>query len=84
MIASDVGGNELVLAVLAVGDVCYVPHHLNRGQLWEFGLHEHYGRGRKASDAWRNVMATGNILPPSMPARLVSSIGVREMRMAGG
>lgn len=70
VIANDVDGNSLVLAVYAAGDVCYVPHDLSRGQLWEFGLHEHYGRGRKASEsAWRNVMTSGAILPPSRPGR---------------
>lgn len=44
-VANDVDGNAFVLAIYAAGDVCYVPHDLSRGQLWEFGLHEHYGRG---------------------------------------
>lgn len=68
VIANDVGGNELVLAVLAAGDVCYVRGDLSVGCVWELGLHEYYKRGRPASDAWRNVMATGNVLTPTRPA----------------
>jgi hypothetical protein len=37
------------------------------GHTWELGLAEH--TGRKASDAWRNVMTSGAILSPLQPAR---------------
>jgi hypothetical protein len=66
-VASDLDANALVLAILAQGDVAYTPADPTRGWVWELALHEHVGR--KASDAWRKVLETGNILAPSQPAR---------------
>jgi hypothetical protein len=58
-----VGANELILAVLAAGDVHYVAANAQVGTVWELGLAEH--GGPRASDAWRQVMETGNVLPPT-------------------
>jgi hypothetical protein len=66
-VGSDLDANGLILAVYAAGDVVYTPANSMLGHTWEIGLVE-YG-GRKASDAWRNVMTSGQILPPSAPSR---------------
>jgi hypothetical protein len=79
VVAGDVGGNEF--AVLAAGDVPYVRGDLSVGHVWELGLAEYHNRGRKASDAWRAVMATGNVLAPSHPAR--SAPASHPVRMLG-
>jgi hypothetical protein len=66
-VGSDLDANGLVLAVLACGDIAYTPADPVRGWTWELGLVE-YG-GRPASEAWRGVLNSGAILPPSAPAR---------------
>jgi hypothetical protein len=67
----DVTGASFVAAVMAAGDVLFVPHNGTLGHVWEFGLVlPDQGGGKPANaDAWRRVLATGAILPPSAPAR---------------
>jgi hypothetical protein len=65
----DVSGASFIAAVLASGDVLYVPHDRTRGWVWEFGLMPpHYG-GKLAADAWKRVLETGAVARPSQPAR---------------
>jgi hypothetical protein len=66
-VGSDLDANSLVLAAFACGDVCYTPADAIRGWTWELALVE-YG-GKPATDAWRQVLSSGAILPPSAPAR---------------
>jgi hypothetical protein len=66
----DVSGASFIAAVLASGDVLYVPHDRTRGWVWEFGLMQpHYG-GKPATEAWKCVVETGVVIRPSQPARL--------------
>jgi hypothetical protein len=67
-VGSDVDANALILAVLAAGDIVYTPADHARGWVWELGLIEFGGRPANM-DAWRAVMSSGAILPPSAPAR---------------
>lgn len=67
-VASDVDTNGLVLACFAAGDVRYTPANGSLGHTWEIGLIEFGGRPADM-DAWRKVLETGAILPPSAPSR---------------
>jgi hypothetical protein len=67
-VGSDLDANALVLACLAAGDVVYTAADPTRGHVWELGLIEFGGRPANM-DAWRAVMSSGAILPPSAPAR---------------
>jgi hypothetical protein len=80
-VASDLDANALVLAILAQGDVGYTPADPGRGWVWELALHEHVGR-RADPDAWRTMLATGNVLPPSRPARPIEPPS--RVRVYGG
>jgi hypothetical protein len=64
----DIGANELIMAVYAAGDVRFVPANAQLGTVWELGLVE-YGSKPASADAWKRVLNTGNVLPPSAPAR---------------
>jgi hypothetical protein len=66
----DVSGSSFIAAVLGSGDVLYVPHNGTLGHVWEFGIVSPNHGGKPASaDGWRTVLSTGNVLPPSAPAR---------------
>jgi hypothetical protein len=67
-VASDLDANALVLACLAAGDVAYTAADGSRGLVWELGLVEYGGRPAN-TDAWRGVLSSGSILPPSAPVR---------------
>ncbi|WP_316190376.1 hypothetical protein [Bradyrhizobium sp. SZCCHNS2096] len=60
---AEVPGNILLAAALAHGDVDHARNAL--GLTWAES-------GRRAVDAWRNVLKTGKVLPPS-PEQLSSS-----------
>jgi hypothetical protein len=79
-VASDLDANALVLAILAQGDVAYTSADPQMGWVWELALNEYVG-GR-ASGAWRKVLETGAVLPPSAPARRVPPMA--NVRIVGG
>jgi hypothetical protein len=65
----DITGSSFIAAVLASGDILYVPHNSMIGHVWEFGLvPPGHGGGKPASDAWKRVL-NGSVLAPSLPAR---------------
>ena len=68
----DLNGSSFIAAVLASGDVIYVPFNGDLGHAWEVGLlsPSHNG-GTPATDAWKTVLSTGNVRAPSSPARQV-------------
>jgi hypothetical protein len=72
-LASDLDANGLVLAALACGDVAYVVGDGRLGTVWELSLAQHGGRPA-SPDAWKRVLLTGEILPPSPPARSVTVV----------
>jgi hypothetical protein len=65
----DVSGSSFIAAVLASGDILYVPHDSAVGHVWEFSLvlPPNHG-GKPASDAWKRVL-NGSVMAPSQPAR---------------
>lgn len=72
-----VRGNAYVAAVLAQGDVGFIPAIPHEGQSWEFAL-KPYGGGRPATAAWRNVLK-GELRSPTRSERQSdSSIGRRR------
>jgi hypothetical protein len=64
----DVTGSSFIAAVLASGDISFVPHDSMRGFVWEFGIVPPNHGGKPASDAWKRVLE-GSVLAPSAPAR---------------
>jgi hypothetical protein len=65
----DVSGASFIAAVLASGDILYVPHNSDLGHVWEFGIvPPGHGGGKPTSDAWKRVLE-GSVLAPSTPAR---------------
>jgi hypothetical protein len=70
---SDVTGSSFIAAVLASGDIRYVPHNSDLGFVWEFAIvPPGHGGGKPASsDAWKRILREGAsaILRPSSPAR---------------
>jgi hypothetical protein len=65
---NDVTGASFIAAVMASGDVLFVPHDGNLGNVWEFSLVPPGHGGKPATDAWRLVLG-GSVLGPSAPAR---------------
>jgi hypothetical protein len=64
----DITGASFIAAVLASGDILYVPHDSNLGHVWEFGIAPPgHGGGKPASDAWKRVLE-GSVLAPSRPS----------------
>jgi hypothetical protein len=80
-VGSDLDANALVLACLAAGDVAYTPANGALGHVWELGLIEFGGKPANM-DAWRAVMSSGTILPPSPPARRMPPLS--QVRIYGG
>jgi hypothetical protein len=79
----DVDGASFVAATMASGDILFVPHDSTMGYVWEFAIvPPGHGGGKPASDAWRTVLSTGNVLPPSAPARRVAAPS--QVRIYGG
>jgi hypothetical protein len=69
-IPGDISLAAFVGAVLSHGDIPYAP--LDRFPFdLSFGL-AIGGAGRRATDAWRKVLVTGQLLPPTAPLRSVS------------
>jgi hypothetical protein len=66
----DVSGSSFIAAVVASGDVLFVPHNSTLGYTWEFSLVAPGHGGKPASDAWKRVLE-GSLLAPSQPARQV-------------
>lgn len=67
----DVNGSSFIAAVLASGDILYVPHDATRGFVWEFSIVPPQHGGKPASpDGWRRVL-DGSLMAPSQPARQV-------------
>jgi len=78
---NDVTGASFIAAVMASGDVLYVPHDSNLGHVWEFGIvPPHYG-GKPASDAWKRVLE-GSVLAPSRPSLRMAPLS--PVRIYGG
>jgi hypothetical protein len=78
----DISGASFIAAVIASGDVLYVPHDSTMGFVWEFGIMPP-NHGGKPADAggWRRVL-DGSILSPSAPAR--RSPAPSQVRVYGG
>jgi hypothetical protein len=53
--------------VLAHSDICFTPGAPNHGFVWELGLSPY--QGRPATDRWRTVLETAQLLPPTPPPR---------------
>jgi hypothetical protein len=65
----DITGASFIAAVLASGDILYVPHNGDLGHTWEFSLVPPNHGGKPAdANGWRKVL-DGSILAPSQPAR---------------
>jgi hypothetical protein len=62
-----VSGPAFIAAVVAMGDIGYVPADPSLGVVWEFAL-ESYG-GRPAGDAWRKALR-GELMSPWKPSGL--------------
>jgi len=71
---NDITSASFIAAVMASGDVLYVPHDGNLGHVWEFSLMPPGHGGKPASDAWKLVLG-GSVLAPSRPARQVRIVG---------
>jgi len=81
-ITRDITGSSFIAAVLASGDILYVPHDGNLGRVWEFGIvPPGQGSGKPASDAWKQVL-NGSVLAPSAPARRMAAPS--PVRIYGG
>lgn len=63
-ICTDIG-DALFPAALAFGDITWVDPRVD-GQVLALGLSPYVGRPASA-EAWRKVLATGELLPPSAP-----------------
>lgn len=63
IVPSIVTGNDFIYAVLAHGDVDFVPLDRFPHDCNAFGLRRD-GSGRPATDAWRAVVATGRLREP--------------------
>ena len=78
----DVTGSSFICAVLAAGDILYVPHDSNLGYTWEFGIVPPNHGGKPAdANGWRKVL-DGSILAPSQPARRFAPSA--QVRIYGG
>jgi hypothetical protein len=55
-------------AVLSHGDVNYVPANPALGVVWTIGVSPF--QGRAASDGWKRVLESGQLLPATAPPRL--------------
>lgn len=69
-------GDAFVVAVIAHGDVGFIPYDGTVGQLWEFCLDPH--SGRSATDEWRKVLA--GELPTPMRSRYGAPAPVRTVQ----
>ena len=63
IVPSTVTGNDFIYAVLAHGDVDYVPLDRFPHDCSAFGLRRD-STGRPATDGWRSVLATGRLREP--------------------
>jgi hypothetical protein len=63
----SVYGGAYIAAVIAQGDVGFIPANAHAGQGWEFAL-KPYGGGRPAIAAWRKVLS--GKLPTPLPGRM--------------
>jgi len=74
----NIGAGALLAAVLAAGDVRYIPSD-ELGNVWSIGLAT-FG-GRPATGAWQRVLKDGRLLPPTagrIRALDTGSFGVRQ------
>jgi hypothetical protein len=63
--STSISGLPFIAAVLAHGDICYSGLFVD-GATFEVGLNA-YAMGKPPRDAWRGVLATGQILPMRVP-----------------
>jgi hypothetical protein len=73
---SEVRGNAYLAAVLAHGDIDFVPADPAMGWVWELGLSQHSGR-RANGESWRQVLASGRIKNPTAGSHSHSTPDVR-------
>jgi hypothetical protein len=80
---SDVDAATLIAAVYAAGDIRYTPHNSSLGWVWELALMPPHHHGVAPTCAWREVLATGNVLAPSRPSRPMEVVR-SPVRVYGG
>jgi hypothetical protein len=81
----DVTGSSFLGAVLASGDICFVPHNSMLGHVFEVGLQPPFHGGKPANaDGWKRILREGAsaVLPPSAPARRMAAPS--PVRIYGG
>jgi hypothetical protein len=66
----DITSSSFIAAVLASGDILFVPHDADLGRVWEFAIVPPHHGGEPATEAWKRVVETGVVIRPSQPARL--------------
>jgi len=69
-IHGDVPGRSFCAAVLAHGDIEFLPADGEQGWVWTFAMTPHGGRRTTTIDAWKRVLQTGSIKSPKAGSRM--------------
>jgi len=71
----DVPGRAFCAAVVAHGDIEFLPADGEQGWVWTFAMTPH--GGRRATDAWKRVLQTSSIKNPKADSRMPATPAVR-------
>jgi hypothetical protein len=74
-IYGEIRGSAFCAAVLAHGDIGFLPADGEQGWVWTFAMAPH--GGRRATDGWKQVLRTGQIKKPEGGSRMPATPPVR-------
>ena len=78
-LGGEVAGASVFGAMLAHGDIPWRANNPSVGQLLKVGLNIYTGRPCSVPNAWRNVLATGQLLAPLPPRGVIRPVGEQSI-----